>query len=138
MKRKKVAHQSGQDLVEYALIFPILFLVLMGIFDLGRVVYYYSALTNVAREGARYGAVHPDDLAGIASAVCRLSVGVDLDCPNPPAETLNVTKVNNDNYIQVRVTYKFSPVTPVIGFFLDLDQNNQITVGTQSRMRIEG
>ena len=82
--------------------------------------------------------------AGFAAGVVSrglsvaLSVGVDLDCPNPPAETLNVTKVNNDNYIQVRVTYKFSPVTPVIGFFLDLDQNNQITVGTQSRMRIEG
>ena len=138
MRTKNKALQSGQDLVEYAIIFPFFFLVLMGIFDLGRVVFYYSALTNVAREGARYGAVHPDDPDGINTAVCRLSVGLDLDCPNPPAETLSVATVNNDKYIQVRLTYKFSPVTPVIGVFLDLDENNQITVGTQSTMLIEG
>ncbi len=138
MSRKRNKNQSGQDLVEYAIIFPILFVVLMGIFDLGRVVFYYSALTNIAREGARYGAVHPDDLPGISTAVCHLAVGLEMGCPNPTAETLNVTKLNNDNYIQVSLTYKFAPVTPVIGVFLDLDENNQITVGTQSRMRIEG
>ena len=138
MSRKRMTLQSGQDLVEYAIIFPILFVMLMGIFDLGRVMYYYSTLTNVAREGARYGAVHPDDIPGISTAVCHLSIGLDLGCPNPTAETLNVTKLNDDNYIQVSLTYKFSPVTPVIGVFLDLDENHQITVGTQSRMRIEG
>ena len=138
MRRKRIKFQSGQDLVEYAIIFPIMILILMGIFDLGRVGYYYSALTNAAREGARYGAVFPDDLPGIAGAVCRLSIGVDLDCPNPPAGTMSVTKVNNDKYIQVSLEYKFAPVTPVIGVFLDLDVNNQITVGAQSRMRIEG
>ena len=41
MSRKRMTLQSGQDLVEYAIIFPILFVMLMGIFDLGRVMYYY-------------------------------------------------------------------------------------------------
>lgn len=137
MSRKRFKLQSGQDLVEYAIIFPILFVVLMGIFDLGRVVYYYSALTNVAREGARRAVIDPDDLTSIRGAVCHLSVGLDLGCPTPSAETLDVALIGDD-YVQVSLSYKFSPVTPVIGVFLDLDENNQITVSTRSRMRIEG
>jgi Flp pilus assembly protein TadG len=43
---------SGQNLLEFALHFLILFLILMGIFDLGRIVFYYSTMTNAAREGA--------------------------------------------------------------------------------------
>jgi Flp pilus assembly protein TadG len=137
MSKKSFRFQSGQDLVEYALIFPILFLVLMGIFDLGRVVYYYSALTNAAREGARRAVIDPDNLAAIRNDVCQLSVGLDLGCPTPSAETLDVTLIGSD-YVQVSLSYKFAPVTPVIGVFLDLDENNQITVSTRSRMRIEG
>jgi Flp pilus assembly protein TadG len=137
MSKKSFRFQSGLDLVEYALIFPILFLVLMGIFDLGRVVYYYSALTNAAREGARRAVIDPDNLAAIRNDVCQLSVGLDLGCPTPSAETLDVTLIGSD-YVQVSLSYKFAPVTPVIGVFLDLDENNQITVSTRSRMRIEG
>jgi hypothetical protein len=49
---------SGQALVEFALVFPLFFLLLVGIFDFGRIVWARSALENVAREGARYAIVH--------------------------------------------------------------------------------
>jgi hypothetical protein len=51
---------SGQGLVEFALIFPLLFLLVMGLFDLGRAVFYSSTLNTAVREGTRYAIVQPD------------------------------------------------------------------------------
>jgi len=45
--------RRGQSMVEFALLAPMLFLILFGIVDLGRAVFYANELTNAAREGAR-------------------------------------------------------------------------------------
>lgn len=47
--------RRGQDLVEFALVVPVLFLFVFGILDLGRVFHVLIAISNAAREGARYG-----------------------------------------------------------------------------------
>lgn len=51
----------AQALVEYALMLPILLLLVMGTMDLGRLFYTKMVLTNAAREGANYLAYSPDD-----------------------------------------------------------------------------
>lgn len=56
--------ERGQSLVETALLFPILLLILIGIVDLGRVYYSYLQLTNAAREGARWAGSNPTDIVG--------------------------------------------------------------------------
>ena len=48
----------GHTLVEFALIAPMLILMLMGIVTLGTGVFYQQQLTNAAREAARYAAIH--------------------------------------------------------------------------------
>jgi hypothetical protein len=48
----------GQALVEFALVLPVLVLLLTGFFDLGRVVLAHDSLSNAAREAARYAVVH--------------------------------------------------------------------------------
>jgi hypothetical protein len=50
--------QAGQTLVEFALVLPLLILVLSGIITLGLGVFYQQQLTNAAREAARYAAIH--------------------------------------------------------------------------------
>lgn len=61
-------------MVEFALIAPILFVLVLGTIEAGRFIFHYELLNNAAREGARYAIVH-----GSRSA-----------CPSgppPPAET---------------------------------------------------
>lgn len=54
-------HQTrGQALVEFALVAPLLFLVIGGIITLGIGVFYQQQLTNAAREAARYAAIHSE------------------------------------------------------------------------------
>jgi hypothetical protein len=50
-------HPRGQSLVEFALIFPIFILLLVGIFDLGRVVWANNSLATASREAARFAVV---------------------------------------------------------------------------------
>ncbi len=50
-RRWKLA--SGQELIEFALVLPLLLLVLLGIIEFGLLFQQYEVVTNAAREGAR-------------------------------------------------------------------------------------
>jgi Flp pilus assembly protein TadG len=50
----------GQALAEFALVLPIALVLLLAVFDVGRVVLIYNGLTNSAREGARLAVVNQD------------------------------------------------------------------------------
>jgi hypothetical protein len=50
----------GQTLIEFALIAPVLFILLFGIIDFGMVLDHRITLQHAVREGARYAAVVSD------------------------------------------------------------------------------
>jgi len=52
---------NGQALVEFALVAPILFVLILGIIEAGRFIFYYHSLNNGIREGARYAIVHGEN-----------------------------------------------------------------------------
>jgi hypothetical protein len=45
--------EAGAELIEFALVFPMLLVVMLGIIDFGFLFQRYEVLTNAAREGAR-------------------------------------------------------------------------------------
>ena len=49
---------GGQSLVEFALVFPIIILLIMGFAEIGRAVFSFNTIANAARQGARVAAVH--------------------------------------------------------------------------------
>lgn len=57
-------HDRGQSLVEFAIILPVLLLLVVGIIDLGMGFKTYMGLTNAAREGVRWITIHPSDRIG--------------------------------------------------------------------------
>ncbi|MGQ9493012.1 MAG: TadE/TadG family type IV pilus assembly protein [Anaerolineae bacterium] len=65
----------GQSLVEFALCLSLLIMILLGVFDLGRAFQAYIVITNAAREGAYYGAMHPSDSNGIVTRVISEAQG---------------------------------------------------------------
>ena len=50
---------NGQSLVEFALVVPLLLLLLIGAIEIGRAAYYSIAVTNAARSAVQYGAQSP-------------------------------------------------------------------------------
>ena len=59
---------KGQSLLEFALVLPLLFLVVFGVLDLGRVYFSIITLTSAAREGARYLTFHANDISNTYGA----------------------------------------------------------------------
>ena len=58
LPRSRRRHQTGQSLVEFALVVPFFLALLFSIIEFGRATYYVQMLNNAAREGARYAIVH--------------------------------------------------------------------------------
>jgi Flp pilus assembly protein TadG len=81
MRRRR----RGQALVEFALVLPVLLLILFGIVDFGRAIYAFNAVSNAAREGGRtaivnqYPAAVRDKAAQQATAV-GLPTGQPANC----------------------------------------------------------
>ena len=82
-KAKLPANQGrerAQGMVEFALMLPLLLVLVFGIIEFGRLLFYYSAVTTATREAARFGsaAEHYNDCTGIKDAAKRLGglVGV--------------------------------------------------------------
>ena len=69
-------HSRGQALVEFALILPILLILMLGILDFGRAVAAYNSVSNAARSAVRVAIVdqNPDVVEGTAE---QEAVGLD-------------------------------------------------------------
>ena len=50
--------RRGQALVEFALVAPVLFLLLFSVIEFGRYIYTSNVLSDATREGTRYAIVH--------------------------------------------------------------------------------
>jgi len=62
---KRIWHkdkQGGQSLVEFALVSLILFMLILGIMEMGRAMFIYAQISQAAQEGARYGATRPREI----------------------------------------------------------------------------
>jgi Flp pilus assembly protein TadG len=80
MKRRKLGAEEGQTMVEFALVVPILLVVLFGVIQFGVVYKDYVTITDASRVGARKAAVsrHEASPEGVAEAAVRGSAtGLD-------------------------------------------------------------
>jgi Flp pilus assembly protein TadG len=115
----------GQALVEFALVLPIFLLILMGIFDLGRAVYYSSTLSNAARETAREGIVD-QTCSHLLERADRRSLGMDnvtvtirwLNGAGAQTRTCQPTisgAADIGDRVLVTLGYDYRAATPIIG-----------------------
>jgi hypothetical protein len=58
MKKSMKSGRKGQDLVEFALVLPLLLLIVFGVLDLGRAFPAAIQMANSARVSARYATLH--------------------------------------------------------------------------------
>lgn len=69
MSRTNGARKRGQAMIEGALVTLILVAVLIGIFDLGLVLFIHQTFANRVRSAVRYGVVNPYDPTVIKNMV---------------------------------------------------------------------
>jgi Flp pilus assembly protein TadG len=106
--RTSKSADRGAAAVEFALVLPILMLLIFGIVDFGRMLNAKITITEAAREGARAAAL-VDRSSGVQRARTAAN-GYAIDdpqvhaCPDPPSV---------DDDATVTVTYQFHFITPV-------------------------
>lgn len=109
-RRLKIRDESGQAMTEFALVLPILALLLFGVIQFGITFNNYLTLTDAVRAGARKGAVSRN-VNGNREAVVRQAV-VDAST-DLKASSLNVTVSvspgwEQDADVTVTATYPYS------------------------------
>ena len=57
-KTRTSNQQHGQSVLEFAMVLPLLLLIVFGIIEFGRAYYQYNTLTKAIRDGARYMSKH--------------------------------------------------------------------------------
>lgn len=114
----KASSQSGSAVVEFAIILPILFLVLFGIIEFGLLFVNKQMLVTASREGARLGIVSgitDNEIIYRVREVCESQQGQSffLSLNSIPLNDIQVQIVRNgmsfedDLKVTVRVNYQF-------------------------------
>lgn len=99
------ASDSGAELLEFAIVVPILLMLLIGIVWLGRAYNVYSTITRAAREGARYAALPSsvalgNAFADIPTAGCSTNTNTYTNYVVPALKSDNLDPKNVKSYCQ--------------------------------------
>jgi TadE-like protein len=134
------ASETGAELVEFALIFPTLLLVVLAIIDLGFLFQRYEVVTNAAREGARVAILPGYADADVQARVQQyLTAGGLTDVPMFSVGPATPLSVGATNCITVRpVTVRYDApllfLGPVFGL---MGGGSSRTLTATSSMRTE-
>ncbi len=112
--------EGGAAVVEFALVIPLLLLILCGIFDFGNLYFQWDVANNAARQGARLYAVNAQTSQQITTAL-QSSYGNQLTVVVTPQTVGTLTNV------LVTVTSSVTIMTPLISAFFP--QNPYPVVG---------
>jgi Flp pilus assembly protein TadG len=103
--------ERGQDLIELALVLPVLLIILVGVVDLGRAFQTYLVLTNAAREGARQGTLNAFDVSAIQDTALHETRNAGLA---DSAVTVSVVPASSGQPVRVSVQYDFPLLSGVL------------------------
>jgi Flp pilus assembly protein TadG len=110
MKTRKRNNEQGQTMAEFAIVLPLLIMLLFGIIEFGITFNNYVALTDAARAAARKGAVSRNDAAGPQAACQNAGYAAATDLKQPP---LSITCNSSGGWapgsdVQVTATYPYT------------------------------
>lgn len=132
-------------MVEFAIILPIITMIVLGIFDLGRAVFTYNTLSQAARQANRTAIVDQDAdrvkaMAVAAAPTIGLSSGnvsvcfktadsTHTDCSSPSADNCPSADRVIGCLAIVTASMSYVPMTPVISLFLPSISLTSTSVG---------
>ena len=142
--RRRRRSDSGAELIELAIVLPILLIVVAGIVDFGFLFQRYEAVTNAAREGARLASLPHYTDADVQERVRQYldSSGLDRDASVVPVPTHSTLTLSSGATVDVVAVHVFYPAQfSALGPFLQLvggSHRDSIMLKGTSIMRSEG
>ena len=117
--RRSHTGRRGQAAVEFALVLPILLVMLIGIVEFGRAWNEQQVITSAAREAARKAAISDEDVtwADVLAAANNTLVAASIDPARatiPQAGTNWDGPTNSDLTISIDLRYRFTFFGPLV------------------------
>jgi Flp pilus assembly protein TadG len=123
--RRSLHGESGVAIIEFALILPLLMLIVVAILDFGRALNYWAQTTHLANEGARFAAVDRIPTEGMSlQAYIRDQVESDelrdggsqsIANPLEVCVTPDGDEVGRPIEVKVSTTYSWIPLLGIDG-----------------------
>lgn len=153
--RRKWTSQKGASAVEFALVLPLLLLILFGIIEFSLLMYNKAMITNASREGARRGIVYRVDTTTDPAVYSPLTDSqiesevndylgshlITLKGTSTPAVTITrATEISGNTLnVQVDYNYMFLVVTPIVALAAPGGGSfpGSITLSSATKMRME-
>ncbi|MGI5922036.1 MAG: TadE/TadG family type IV pilus assembly protein [Syntrophomonadaceae bacterium] len=129
--KRLLAESNAQGLVELAMVLPVLLMLLMGIVEFGRVYGSYLVISNLAREGARYGVVGHTD-SQIENIIVSQRAYLDEDRLTVTITPSDETRAKGSP-LEVAIDYTVPLITPFLGDILP----DPFPLSAQCIMRVE-
>lgn len=122
MKTRNWRGESGAELIEFAIAFPLLLFMVAGILDFGMMMRTYEVVVNASREGARVGVLPDYNCAHdpIKARTDQFLAAAGLSSVDPVVTTTDVTtSVGTFSACSVKLVYpyNFVPLAGVAPFF---------------------
>ena len=122
-------NERGVAAAEFALLLPVLLMILLGTIEFGMIMYSRELITNASREGARAGIIQvsPKPTAGAIQTIATTYLtGTGI---NPAAVTVTVTGAGGVNpaTLTVNTTYRYPWLIPYIPTLLGLPRPFPLT-----------
>jgi hypothetical protein len=121
--RRRRRSDSGAELIELAIVLPILLIVVAGIVDFGFLFRRYEAITNAAREGARVAILPNFNDVDVQERVKQYidSTGLDRNASVVPLPTHSTLTLSTGATVDVVTVHVFYPAEfSYLGPFLQL------------------
>lgn len=142
--RRRWRTDSGAELVEFALVLPVLLVLIAGVADFALLFHGYHVTTNAAREGARLAILPGYDANSYATVRTRVTNylaaggarGTALTNVAPVALDLGGGLTGSGVQVTLTYTHSFLFVGPVIGL-INGTFANTLTYQTVAQMRTE-
>jgi Flp pilus assembly protein TadG len=123
----------GATVVEFALLLPLLLLILLGIIDFGRMLNAQETLTQAAREGARVVALGQPDPAGRTQAAAT-----GLSPVSVSIQSCIGAGTDSNGVVQASYSFQFTPgLGYLVGLFGGSGMSGQTTLSAQGVMPCE-
>lgn len=110
-RRRGHARRRGSAVAEFAVVAPLLFLLLFGMFEFGRLVMVQQILTNASREGARRGILEQSTTAEVETVVTDYLSGSSIPGATVAVSPSPLSGVGFGDPVTVTVSVPFDQVS---------------------------
>lgn len=119
-KPYSTGEEQGAAVVEFALVLPLLLMIIFGIIEFGRLFWVKEILTYAAREGGRAAIVPGATNTSVQTAISNAMTGSGLTLYTIERIPDDISSAGGGSSVTIKIKISYDDVTVIPGFLTSL------------------